>query len=505
MSTMKRLGLIAVAVGLGTGLFAGAARVEASVAASSPLVVAYGLPVDTLDPQASSQQQTWVAWQLSYECLVQAQPNGKVVPWLASSYTVDPTATIYDFTLRKGVKFHNGETMTAADVVYTFTRLKATGIPYAQGRFPTLVSVAATSANTVRFTLSKPDAGFILNMGDTFAVGCAILSQKAGSSLATRMVGTGPWAMVSYTPTQELKLKRFDQYWGTKTGAAELRVVFIPDPSAQLVALQSAKVDLIFPDPSLVKPLKARKDVKLSSVISAGTLRVEFSAASPPLDNVDVRRAIEVVLNRPAVVRDAYLGYAKPAGYIPSAYTWAPNLDVYRYIGDANVAEARQLLAKGGVAGGFKTSYMYPGGLYPAWDRFAQVLKSQLSIIGIDVTLQPLDVATYLDKLGKSDYGMAHNSYPFFSDPLQYVRNRPNRNGPVPQEIADLVAAARASTSREQYLRIITQLAVVEDNLAYPNVVLLSPTLFAATRKNIGNVKLDFTGGWTFLANVTKT
>ena len=120
-------------------------------------------------------------------------------PQLATSYKVDAAGLNYDFTLRPNVRFHNGALMTSADVVYTFDRLKASGIPYAQNRFPTLTSVTAQGPRAVRFTLSKPDPGFLLNMGDPFTVACAILSKKAGESkdLTTQMVGTGPFAMVS--------------------------------------------------------------------------------------------------------------------------------------------------------------------------------------------------------------------------------------------------------------------------------------------------------------------
>src|SRR4051812_21735862 len=148
--------------------------------ANPTLVVAFTTAPDTLDPQKSALNQTWPAWQFSYECLLRATADGKLNPLLATSYKVNADATVYDFTLRPGVRFHDGSRLTPADVVYTFDRLRTSGIPYAQNRFPTLTSVTALTANSVRFTLSKADPGFLLNMGDPFAVGCAILSQKAG-------------------------------------------------------------------------------------------------------------------------------------------------------------------------------------------------------------------------------------------------------------------------------------------------------------------------------------
>ena len=134
-------------------------------AAASTLVVSFTTAPDTLDPQKSPLNQTWPAWQLSYECLLRATADGKIGSQLATSYTVDAAGLNYDFTLRPNVRFHNGALMTSADVVYTFDRLKASGIPYAQNRFPTLTSVTAQGPRAVRFTLSKADPGFLLNMG----------------------------------------------------------------------------------------------------------------------------------------------------------------------------------------------------------------------------------------------------------------------------------------------------------------------------------------------------
>ena len=483
-----------------------AGTAQSRPSANPTLVVAFTTAPDTLDPQKSSLNQTWPAWQLSYECLLRATADGKVIPLLASGYKVNADATVYDFTLRQGVRFHNGARLTPADVVYTFDRLRTSGIPYAQNRFPTLTSVARLTANSVRFTLSKPDPGFLLNMGDPFTVGCAILSQKAGQTkdLTTTMVGTGPFAMVSYAPTRELLVKRFDKYWGAKAKVGNIRVTYTPEASSQLVALLSGKADLIFPDPSIVRPLKgASKTVKIGSVIAATTLRVEMSTAKAPLNDVDVRRAIELAIDRPAAIRGAYLGYGAPASHIPTGYAWSPPLKS-EYAGKHDVAAAKRLLTQAGFPNGISTSYMYIAGFSPASDRFAQVLQSQLGEAGIKLTLEPVDTPTYLNRLGKADYGLAFNQYPYFSDPLLYVSPRPARNGTVPGQIQALVNQARAATKNADYLTAIRDLSLNEDDQGFPNLVVASPTQFVAYRRNVSNVKVDFSVSWLFLTKVTK-
>lgn len=506
VKSKKRFGSLALVCAVLCGIVGAWSAGPASSRTSSTLVVAATTAPDTLDPQKSSLNQTWPDWQLSYECLLRATSTGALAPSLATSYTENAAGTVYTFTLRKGVHFQNGELLTPSDVVYTFTRLHESGIPYAQGRFPTLQTVKALSSNRVQFVLSAPQPGFLLNMGDPFGVACAILSKKAGAStnLALKMVGTGPFTMVSYSPNRQLVMKRFDGYWGKKAGVANLTILYTPDTESQLVALSSGKVGLIFPDPSIVKPLQGSNQIKLGSVISATSLRVEMSAAPGPLSNPDVRRAVELAVDKRAAVNGAYLGYGAPATYLPQAYKWAPAAKTYAYGGAHDVARAKQLLAGAGYPHGFSTNYLYIAGFSPASDRFAQILQSQLAEVGIKLTLDGVDTPTYLAKLGAANYGLAFNQYPYFSDPSLYVSPRANRNGPTPPQIQQLVTAMTSAKTSAQYLKAISALAVAEDANAYPNFVVASPTQFVAYRRaTVHNVKIDFTAGWSFLAGVT--
>ena len=148
---------------------------------------------------------------------------------------------------------------------------------------------------------------------------------------------------------------------------------------------------------------------------------------------------------------------------------------------------------------------MYIAAFSPASDRFAQVLQSQLGAVGVDLTLQPVDTPTYLARLGRADYGLAFNQYPYFSDPLLYVSPRPGRNGPVHGGVQQLVDKARAATTNAQYLQSIRDLSLAEDDFGFPNFVVASPTQFVAYRRNVRNVKIDFSVSWLFLTKVTAT
>jgi ABC-type transport system substrate-binding protein len=503
VTSAKRLCFLAVALGAALSLLVGTAASRSN--ASGSLVIGQTTPPDTLDPQKSQNASSFIAWQLSYECLLRSDETGALRPLLATSYTQSPDGLTYDFTLRKGVRFQNGAPLTADDVVYTFDRLTKSGIPYAQARFPTLKNVTALTASKVEFTLTSPTAGFLLAMADPFTVGCAIMSRKADSeNLASTMVGTGPFSVVSYTPLQKLVVKKFANYWGKKPKLSKITVFYMPDPSAQLVALTSGRVDMIFPDASLVRALKLSDKIKLGSVIGAYRTGFDFNVTSGPLADVNVRRAIELAIDKKAAVAGTDLGYGAASTFFPKPYKWAPPASAYQYVGKHDIAEAKRLLAAAGYPNGFKTTYIHWAGLSPRTDRFAQVLKSQLAVIGVDLQIDAVDTTTFLSRLSRADFGLALTNYVYYSDPLQYIRPRPGRNGPIPASVQNLVNAAQAAKTPAEYLQAIKALAIQEDNVAFPSVPVCSPTQFVAyTGKKVHGVKIDFSGSWLFLMKVT--
>ena len=168
---------------------------------------------------------------------------------LATSYSVSHNGLVYTFNLRHGVTFSNGEPFTSADVVYTFTRLFTTGSPSLRAIFPTYGSVSALGPYTVQFHLKSPDFGFIYANADPDAYACNILSKTAGQSgsLATKMVGTGPWEQVAYQPDSYIKMTRFDNYWGQKAKMANLELLYVPESTSQITDLQAGTVDLMEP------------------------------------------------------------------------------------------------------------------------------------------------------------------------------------------------------------------------------------------------------------------
>ncbi len=492
------------------GAFAGVALALGVTAAYSQaprpgaLVVAEDVVPQTFDPSQSSQIRTWYAWQLVYEGLVRAEADGKIVPVLATAWKVDAAKTTYEFTLREGVKFSDGSAMGADDVVASFQRLLERGLPYAKDRFKWVEAVTKVNDRTVRFKLKQPDAGFMLNLGSPFVVGSAIMSAKwlQSNDPKVAMMGTGPFQMVSYAPNSQLVLKRNDNYW-RKEGAAQvtdLTIRYMPEQSAQIAALKSGQIDLMFPSAESRLQLRGAAGVTTVAVPSTNTVRLNINTNIAPFNNVDFRRAMSLALNRTEIVQGAFLGEAVPSAQVPPSYGWAPKLADLKYQ-KHDLAQAKALMAKAGYANGVDITLNHLAGYATYLDRFAEILKGQLAQAGIRVTIQANQNAVWLDKQNRADYQIMTNEYAYQADPLFYLMPRPGRQGPTPPEMADLITKAQAGAA-EDYSNALRTIAVMQDDLVYPDISVAARNAWVAHSARVVSAKPDATLSRTFLAGV---
>ena len=469
------------------------------------LVVAEDVVPQTFDPTQSSQIRTWYAWQLVYEGLVRADADGKIVPVLATKWTVDSTQTSYDFELREGVKFSDGSPLTPEDVVASFQRLTEKGLPYAKDRFKHLDTVSKVNERTVRFKLKQPDAGFLLNIGSPFVVGSAILSAKwlQTNDAKLNMMGTGPFQMVSYTPNTQLVLKRNDNYWNKDAAATvtDLTVRYMPEQSAQIAALKSGQIDLMFPSAESRLQLRGTSGVNIVAVSSTNTVRLNINTNRAPFNNVDFRRAMSLALNRAEIVQGAFLGEGVPSAQVPPSYSWSPKLTELKYQ-KHDVAQAKALLLKAGYPNGVDVTLNHLAGYATYLDRFAEVLKAQMAVVGIRVTIQANQNAVWLDKQNKADYEIMTNEYAYQADPMFYLMPRPGRQGPAPQEMADLIAKTQ-SGSADDYTASLRRVAVMQDDLVYPDISVAARNAWVAHGAKVSAARPDATLSRTFLSRVT--
>lgn len=470
------------------------------------LIVAEDVPPQTFDPIQSSQIRTWYLWQLVYEGLLHARLDGSLEPVLASEWTASNDGLTYNFTLRDGITFSNGSPVTPDDVVASFERLKAEGLPYAQDRFKSVEAVEATGERTVRFTLSQPDAGFLLNLGNPFVVGSAILSKDwlESHDPKTEMMGTGPFEMVSYAPNQELVLRRNENYWNEDGAAqvANLEIRYMPEQSAQIAGMVSGQIDLMFPSAESMLQISRMDNIASKAVASTNTVRININTNKEPFSNADFRRAMSLALSREEVVAGAFLGEATPSAQIPPAYSWgaAPSELEYQ---QQDIERARELLASAGYGDGVDITLNHLAGYASYLDRFAVIIKSNLAEVGIDVTIEANQVAVWLDKQNSANYDIMTNEYAYQADPLFYLMPRPGRQGPTPPEMQELIEKAQRGPA-DEYTDNLAAIERMQDQLVFPDITAASRNAWVAFSGRVADDSVNPTAilSRTFLTDV---
>lgn len=472
------------------------------------LTVALTTAPSTLDPQASDLAADRQAWELSYQCLMDTTPTGNVVPELATGYSVSANGLTYTFTLRHGVTFQDGSTLTSADVVATFDRLFTSGNPSLRSLFPGYKSVTALGADKVKFTLSAPDAGFVDAMASPLAYGCPILSQKGikAGKLAIQMDGTGPWQEVAYSPQSSLTLKRFANYWGPKTKSAELRVLYVPESTTQVTDLQSGSVDLVLPPQSAAQALGSRSDITVKAVPSDVTVFLDINSHIAPFNNLLVRRALAVAVDRDSLAKIAYVGAAVPSAYVPPSYTWGATLKDLPF-SQYKPSEAKALLAQAGYKHGLPITVKYIVNYDPGTNSLMAQLQSELDAVGFRVTLDPLQVAAWLEDTNtKADFTLSWNEQTYYSDPYSYVAVPAYRYGPgkgsIPAALQQLTGAMLQAKTATQYQAGIVRVEKWEAQNVYPTITLLALKQYVAYRGHLTGVNVPASGSMQFLANV---
>lgn len=366
------------------------------------LTVAFGADPPTLDPHSSSSSPSVNALNPIYETLVRYDDDGKIIPLLAESWEqIDELS--WKFTLRKGVKFHNGEEMKASDVIYSMKR--ATG---PDGAKVSYIMQAIDSAKceviddyTVILRTHKPFAPLI---GYLPYVGANIVSEKEfttdAAKAAMNPVGTGPFKFVEWKKGDRVTYIRNDDYWGEKPAYKNLIIRTIVEANSRVIELEAGGVDIAFEIPANdVQRLEDNPDTKILRNNSTVFGFLGMNTSKEPFNNVEFRRAIDLAINEESLVQSVFRGNAT---YTPGPVT--PNM---KYFDDSDVKckydpeEAKKILKELGIAEG--TTYEIK--LSDNKERIdtATIMQSMLKEVGINLEIKVLEAGTFWDALEQGD------------------------------------------------------------------------------------------------------
>lgn len=481
------------------------AQADAGSQKGGTLTIASSVDPPGFDPVTQTPIASWQAWQLVYETLINRDDKGNLVPALAERWEASDDGLTHTFSLRKGVKFHNGEELTAEDVKYSFDRLWKVGIPYMQTKFKMVQSVDVVDAHTVRFTLKEKNATFYSYLSDDFATAAAIVSRKAGAELNDdfnkTMVGTGPLRFVEYVPKDHITYERWDSYWGEKVQYEKLVVRLVPDASSQLAALRSGQVDLIFPKAETAPLVEKDKSLVLRRFVSDWHDGLHLNAMRKPFDNVKVRQAIMLGIDRGPIIQASVLGEGVPTGPLTPSHPWhVPTEQLPNYKRD--VAKAKQLLAEAGYPNGFTTTILASTS-YPFNVRQAEMIQQQLAEIGVTLEIEKAEWAVVNKRTNEGDYDAAVYAFLSYPDVEFYLLPRETRVGPPPAEMKALFEKGATTMDLEARRKIYEELQHMTAEMGYPVVWLVAQNGFVAHKPYVKGYEPDFTLSWRPLLKIS--
>lgn len=419
--------------------------------------------------------------------------TGDLQAGLATSWEANEDASVWTFSLREGITFHDGTPFNAEAVAFNFERWNNTDHPngyrdagktfvpwtWIFGGFDedsVLESVTVVNEYTVQLNL-RESVSFLPAMvaSSYFGLHSPSAIQEAGADYGTPTagsVGTGPFVFEQWIDGDRVVLTRNDAYWGETAGVERVVILGIEDPTARLAQLKSGAIDIAVNLSSDDLP-QVDSDAALEVVTVEANLNVGYLAfhqANPPLDNPLVRQAIAHAIDREAIVEAFYAGLGAVASqHVPPALWGRADLDGnYPY----DPERALELLAEAGYPDGFDTELWYmpvSRPYYPAPEPIAATMASYLADVGINAVLNTEDWGTYLDNYKTGKYPMYMLGWSAdFADPDNFLYTF---FGPVGQadlawdapEVIDMLNAARQASTQAERQALYTDINTAVD------------------------------------------
>ncbi len=438
------------------------AELQAQSQEGGDLTIAMGADPESLDPIEVSSSPAAMVMMHTMETLFDMTPDGEIVPLLAEGYDVSDDGLRYDIYLHQGVEFHDGTYFDAEAVRYNLERFQDEEAPFSF-LITEIVEVEVIDDYTVRLHTERPFAPLMAHLSHDFI---SMVSPEAveemGEDFAVNPVGTGPFEFVSWSRGEEINMVRFDDYWGENAYVDNLTFKIVPEDSTRVVMVETGEADAtMFVPPRERDRLEGEEGVNVVQVPSVRTIYAGFNVMVEPFDDPLVRRALNYAVDNESIVEQVMQGAGRPsdAPISPDIFGYSQQ-ERYEY----NPERARELLAEAGYPDGFEMTFHHPVGRYMMDDVIAQAIQSQLADVDVDVNLQTLEWATYLEFMnvppeeaehelfilgwgavtGDADYGL----YALFHSD-EWVPHGSNRSYYGKDEVDQLLEEARINPDPE--------------------------------------------------------
>ena len=402
-----------------------------SASASGPkkggtLILARAGEVTNLDPHKVPAFTSARVFELVYSYLMRLDENLAVQPDLAESMpTTSSDGKTVTVKIRSGVKFHNGDALTSADVKYTFDRIiDVKNAAVARSFFGDVDNISAPDATTVVFNLKTPNAALIAYMAhpNTGIVSKKIGEANADLSKKETAIGSGPFKLAEWVPDNYMRFEaNKDYYVAGQPYLDGIRINVVPDETAITAALRTKAADMaIVVDAKVARTLRSESGVTLSAKPSLSYNLLFVNTKRAPFDNLKVRQAIAYAIDRKAIIDAVAFGEGEVTGPIaPGLANYALPASQYPLY-TRDVAKAKQLLTEANV--GPVSFTMLTQTTEPAYAKdIAQLVQAQLAEIGVTMKIETLEFTQWVDRWLKADFDMAPGLNGGGPDPDFYV------------------------------------------------------------------------------------
>jgi len=379
----------------------------ASPKSGGTLKFARGIAPTTLDPANTIIAGDIYTLDKIFEPLYVTNPAGQLTPWLATGYTSSSDNKTLTFALRPGVKFSDGSPLTAEDVVFSINRSRTNAAGPLSFLDSAITSLEAKGTSSVVVQLSGP---WVPIISDISVFANAIIPANFGGKTAAEFfkapIGTGPFTLSSFTPdASSLTLKANPHYWQAgKPYLDAVEFIYVDNDNQRVLQIEGGQVNIIDTvPPSAVASLKGEANVVVDQFPAWEVDLLVMNEKLPQFADRNVRRAITYAIDRPALVHAANFGTGEPGGSF-----FPPSLEYYSAatpVLEFSLSKARAELAQSKYPKGFSTKLLVDAG-NEKFVTYAQIIKSQLQPIGIDVAITPLDHSAFEATFQKFDYEM---------------------------------------------------------------------------------------------------